>query len=174
MSLTNRSATSIRMQRSINSCSTPHSSGHSARIPLPPSTTSRSAVCPMAGFAECPEQPSEPPHFTPSVRVDNGAGFRSALSASTQPRNVSAINLGSGETELLFKRLLQNGKIAVFAKHQRKHDPIVPRTHLAIGSVVPGEGFCAPRRDIGRRPGAADLLRLVEFCGGVAKIARRK
>ncbi len=73
----------------MSCCSTPHSSGNSDKIPRPPSAASKSAVCPIAGFAEIPENPSDPPHFSPTTNFDSGAGFRSTLSASTMPTNVS-------------------------------------------------------------------------------------
>ena len=42
----------------------------------------------MAGLAESPENPSEPPHFKPRHKWERGAGVRLALLASTNPRNV--------------------------------------------------------------------------------------
>src|SRR5207244_4062559 len=45
----------------MSSCSTPHNSGNSESIVLPPSAARISAVCPMAGFGERPEKPSGPP-----------------------------------------------------------------------------------------------------------------
>src|SRR5688500_14382136 len=61
----------------INSCSTPHNSGNSDNMLLPPSATNKSDACPIAGFAEIPEKPSEPPHFNPTTNLLKGAGFRS-------------------------------------------------------------------------------------------------
>ena len=71
-----------------NSCSTPQSSGNSAIITVPPNPTTKSAVCPMAGLAEIPENPSEPPHLTPTRKADKGAGLRVCLLISTRPLNV--------------------------------------------------------------------------------------
>ena len=70
------SATSFVTDLFCNSCSTPHNSGNSAIITVPPNPTTRSAVCPMAGFADIPEKPSDPPHFTPTRSADKGAGLR--------------------------------------------------------------------------------------------------
>src|ERR1035441_7883933 len=53
-----RSPISLFVARSIRPCSTPHNSGNSERMVLPPRAVSRSEVCPMAGFAEMPEKPS--------------------------------------------------------------------------------------------------------------------
>ena len=82
------SATSEVTDLFCNSCSTPHNSGNSAIMTVPPSPTSKSAVWPMAGFAEIPENPSDPPHFTPKRNADNGAGLRSILLISIKPSNV--------------------------------------------------------------------------------------
>ena len=45
-------------------------------------------MCPIAGFAEMPEKPSDPPHFSPTHKFDSGAGVRLALFASTSPKKV--------------------------------------------------------------------------------------
>src|SRR6266567_3794914 len=60
----------------MSSCSTPHNSGNSERIVLPPRAASKSAVRPIAGFAEMPEKPSDPPHFSPTLNAESGAGER--------------------------------------------------------------------------------------------------
>src|SRR4030095_13807732 len=84
-----RSPVSLFVLRSIKDCSTPHSSGNSERIVRPPNTVTKSETCPTAGFAEMPENPSEPPHLSPTHRLDNGVGARCSLSALTSPRNVA-------------------------------------------------------------------------------------
>ena len=43
---------------------------------MPPSAATISETCPMAGFAESPEKPSDPPHCRPSVSFESGAGCR--------------------------------------------------------------------------------------------------
>ena len=86
-----RTASSGLTQRSIRSCSDPSNSGNSARSVVPPSALSRSEVCPMPGFAEIPEKPSEPPHLSPTESADNGAAARVARLASMRPANVSRI-----------------------------------------------------------------------------------
>src|SRR5690606_41632634 len=53
--------------------------------------TTRSLRCPRTGFAEMPENPSEPPHFRPTESLESGAGRRSCLFISTSPRKVSRI-----------------------------------------------------------------------------------
>src|SRR5258708_40026391 len=85
--------TSLFTERLIRCCSTPQSSGNSARIVRAPSETSRSDVWPIAGFAERPEKPSDPPHFNPTQRGDKSTGSRLAELASTNPSNVAAIAL---------------------------------------------------------------------------------
>src|SRR5258708_10958750 len=72
----NGSASSLRALRLMSSCPTPHNSGNSERIVLPPSAASISAVCPIAGFADRPEKPSEPPHFNPRHKLESGARVR--------------------------------------------------------------------------------------------------
>src|ERR1700757_2056769 len=69
----NRSPTSLLRPRLINSCSTPHSSGNSDRIVRAPKAANKSELCPIAGFAEIPENPSDPPHFNPRHNLDGGA-----------------------------------------------------------------------------------------------------
>src|SRR5260370_11920110 len=87
----NRSATLLLTQRLMSSCSTPHSSGNSDRIPFPPSAATRSAACPIAGFAEILENPSEPPHLSPRQSCDRGSGPPSLLSASPKPFHASPL-----------------------------------------------------------------------------------
>src|SRR5260370_12734626 len=95
--------TSLFTDRLIRSCSTPQSSGNSARIVRAPSETSRSDVWPIAGFAERPEKPSDPPHFNPTQRCDKSTGSRLAELASTNPSNVAAIPLETiSYSQLLF------------------------------------------------------------------------
>jgi hypothetical protein len=48
-------------------------------------------VCPMAGFAVRPENPSAPPHLRPTHRLESGAGERLDLLASTKPEKVCRI-----------------------------------------------------------------------------------
>src|SRR5215472_12359150 len=60
-------------------------------------------------------------------------------------RNLLPINLRRGEAQLFFEGLLQDSKVAVFAKNQRKHQPIIARTYLTIRPVVPGKSLLAPR-----------------------------
>ncbi|MNS56805.1 hypothetical protein D3C72_896770 [compost metagenome] len=62
------------IQRFTNSCSTPHNSGNSERIVVPPKATKWSDNTPNVGFAEIPEKPSDPPHSKPILSLDNGAG----------------------------------------------------------------------------------------------------
>src|SRR5260370_27896215 len=83
-----RSETLALAQRLMSSCSTPHSSGNSERIPLPPSVARRSATWPMAGIAENPENPSETPQFSPKQLCDKEADRLVALFASARPRHV--------------------------------------------------------------------------------------
>ena len=61
--------TSSLTQRLISSCSTPQSSGNSERIAVPPSAMRRSAAWPIAGFAERPENPSEPPRLETKIEL---------------------------------------------------------------------------------------------------------
>src|ERR1700751_5663368 len=67
-----RPATSLLVLRFTNSCSTPHSSGNSERIVRPPRAARISDVWPMAGFAEIPEKPSDPPHFSQMHKPERG------------------------------------------------------------------------------------------------------
>ena len=60
---------------------------------MPPRAAMMSETCPMAGFAESPEKPSDPPHCRPSVSFDSGAGCRVTLSASTMAKKVSRMAL---------------------------------------------------------------------------------
>src|SRR5579859_2752480 len=83
-----RLPTSSRVLRFTSSCSTPHNSGNSASIPLPPRAAITSATWPIAGLAEMPENPSDPPHFNPTDKAESGAGVRSNLLASTKPKKV--------------------------------------------------------------------------------------
>src|SRR5690606_12621398 len=64
-----------------NSCSTPHSSGNSDKMAVPPKAAKISDTAPKVGLAEIPEKPSEPPHSKPTLKLDKGAGFRSILLA---------------------------------------------------------------------------------------------
>src|SRR5438876_159957 len=149
MSSMKRSPTSPLIARLMSSCSTPHSSGNSERIVRAPNATSRSEVCPIAGFADKPENPSEPPHFRPTHRCERSAGSRCVLSAFTRPSNVRwmgsaftikfcqfchllPIKLWRGETQLLFECLLQVENVAVFAEDQRDDQPIIAGTDLSI------------------------------------------
>src|SRR5690606_14935668 len=91
ISFSNLAAFSSVTQRLINSCSTPCNSGNSANKVCPPIDTTRSLRCPRTGFAEIPENPSEPPHFRPTESLESGAGCRSCLFISTSPRKVSRI-----------------------------------------------------------------------------------
>ena len=56
-------AFSSLIHRSTSSCSTPLNSGNSESIAPPPSLISLSVVAPKVGFAEIPENPSDPPHL---------------------------------------------------------------------------------------------------------------
>src|SRR5688572_5387051 len=76
MRRTNLSASAGVVQRSQRDCSTPQSSGNSERTGAPPRAARRSAVWPMAGLAEMPEKPSEPPHSTPTMRSEMGQAWR--------------------------------------------------------------------------------------------------
>jgi hypothetical protein len=49
----------------------------------------------MAGFAETPENPSEPPHFKPMHNFAKEAGARCALLAATRPEKVCRIATGN-------------------------------------------------------------------------------
>jgi len=55
--------------------------GNSERIVRPPSVVDKSARWPIAGFAEIPEKPSEPPHLRPTVSEESGAGVLESLFA---------------------------------------------------------------------------------------------
>ena len=65
-------AFSSLIHRSTSSCSTPLNSGNSERIAPPPSLISLSVVAPKVGFAEIPENPSDPPHSNPMVSLERG------------------------------------------------------------------------------------------------------
>ncbi len=67
-------------------------------------------------------------------------------------RNLPPINLRQRESQLFLKRLLQNAKIPVLAKHQRHNEPMIPRAHLPIGTVIAEKCPIAPLRHIRRRP----------------------
>src|SRR5438046_1911840 len=56
-----------------------------------------------------------------------------------QLRHLPPVHLRRGESQLLFKRLLQHRNVPVFAEHQRNHDPVVARAHLAVRSPVSQE-----------------------------------
>ena len=99
------------------------------------------------------------------------------LSFAIEPYQIShmpAVDFRRRKTQLLFKRPLQRAYIAVFAKDQRKNQPVVPRTHLAIRSVVSGKCLLLPRGNIGRSPGATDFFSLVKGRSGVVNVARRE
>src|SRR4029079_7037900 len=53
-------------------CSAPQNSGTSVMRTVPPCATRRSAAYPSAGLADRPENPSDPPHFTPSTSSPGG------------------------------------------------------------------------------------------------------
>ena len=93
---------------------------------------------------------------------------------ASQLGDLAAIDLRSGEAELLFKGLLEDGKIAVFTENQRKHDPIISRTDLAIGTVVAGEAFASPGGNVGRLPGTGDFFCFVKVRRGMANVAGGK
>src|SRR6478609_2185065 len=81
------------IQRFTNSCSTPHNSGNSERIVVPPKATNLSDNTPNVGLAEIPENPSEPPHSRPIFSFDNGVGVLSVLLASLMAAKVSFTTL---------------------------------------------------------------------------------
>src|SRR5256885_6439851 len=58
---------------------------NSARIVRPPNVASKSEVCPIAGWAESRENPSEPPHFNPTHNCERAAGALVTWSASIRP-----------------------------------------------------------------------------------------
>ena len=91
MRFSNFHAFSSLVQRSISSCSTPQSSGNSAKYVLPPKVTTKSDKCPKTGLAEMPEKPSEPPHLRPMLSLESGTGLRSSLLASSNATKVSLI-----------------------------------------------------------------------------------
>ena len=69
-------------------CSTPFNSGNSASTVVPPSATNKSEAYPKDGFAEIPENPSEPPHSKPTINLLSEVGVRLILFASIKPIKV--------------------------------------------------------------------------------------
>ena len=51
--------------------------------------------------------------------------------------------------QFLFERLAHTLHVAVFAKHQRQHQPVVARAYLAVGAMKAVEGARGPGRSIG-------------------------
>src|SRR5258708_18457586 len=99
--------------------------------------------------------------------------FRAAIRIEPcQLRHLPPINLRSRETEFFFEGLLQHPDVAVFAEHQRHHDPIISRAHLAIGSTISQKFPMLPSRYVRRSP--AELFRfLLKRRRLVVDVARR-
>ena len=91
----NRLPISLDSHRFTISCSTPHNSGNSDSITRPPKPTVRSATCPIHGFAEIPENPSEAPHSIPRHNLERGAAVRPVLLISAKFSNVCRIAFSS-------------------------------------------------------------------------------
>ena len=98
--------------------------------------------------------------FAPAIRIQ-----------PRQLRHLPSIHLWRGETQLLFKRLLQHPDVPVFAEHQRNNDPVISRAHLAVRPAISREFPLPPSRHIRRRP--AILFRfLLKRCGLMVDVAR--
>ena len=77
------------------------------------------------------------------------------------------------ESKLFLERLFQDLQISVFAKDQRKYEPIIPGADLAISPLVSKKCFRPPGRNVRRGP-AGDSFLFVKRRGGVADVARGK
>ena len=68
-------------QRSMRMVSAPNISGTSVRTAVPPMAQRRSEKFPTTGFAVMPENPSEPPHLSPTMSLSAETGTRTSLAA---------------------------------------------------------------------------------------------
>src|SRR5205085_1785214 len=65
---------------------------------------------------------------------------------------LTPVDLRRRISQLFFKRLFQDSGVSVFAEHQRNHQPVIARSHLAIRAVVSEDRRLLPARDIRRGP----------------------
>src|SRR5256885_15035040 len=65
------------------------------------------------------------------------------LARSIKARKIAhklLIALRAGKAEFFLQGALQNGEVPVFAKDERKNDPVIARADLAVGAAIAKEG----------------------------------
>ena len=75
--------------------------------------------------------------------------------AAVEPSEVPdklLIALRAREAEFLFESAFEHGEITILAKDQRKNDPVIASSDLAVGAEVAKKGPRLPARDIRRSP----------------------
>ena len=91
-----------------------------------------------------------------------------------QLRNLTPVNLRRCKAEFLFKRLFQNSQIAVFAEDERKNEPVIPRTHLSVISVISEKCFARPFGNVWRSPVRTGSLRFLKRRSRMSNVASGK
>src|SRR6478672_12418927 len=82
-----------------------------------------------------------------------------------QFRDLLSIKPQLGETQFLFKCLLQTKDVAVLAKDQRNYQPVIACSHLAVGPNVSHKPALLPARYVRRIP--TKLLRFLVIGRGL-------
>ena len=81
--------------RAAKRCSAPKNSEVSLMMMVPPSSTNRSAMRPIAGLHDRPDVVSDPPHSTPMTREDAGQDTRRMPEASIAMRIAMRVPLAT-------------------------------------------------------------------------------
>ncbi len=97
-----------------------------------------------------------PLRSTASIRALRGA--RTLMMLFDQLPHLLAVKFRPPVTKLFLEGIAQRFDIAVFAKDQRNHQPVIARAHLAVGTMVTVKSARRPTRDVGRSPGVFAYL----------------
>ena len=112
---TTRLNVSVFSARFIKMVSAPNISGTSVRMVVPPCPMSQSENLPCRGLAVIPENPSLPPHLSPTLSNEMGRGWRWSffISSTSSLRRESPTSISSSTSWAIRKRTRDSSQVCI-------------------------------------------------------------